>query len=113
MDRLQLFQNLVVLAASDGKFTEEEIQALVVRAEDWQIPNEEFETILVGIQSGDVDLHLPDTHDGRVELLSEMIRVMAADGSMAEVEKQLCATAAVKMDISNDELDQIIRSITA
>ena len=113
MDRLQLFQNLVIMAASDGKFAEEEIQALAVRAENWNISNEDFESILIGVRAGEVDLQLPESRAGRYELLGEMIRLMAADGELAEVEKHLCATVAVKMDISNEEIDAIIREATS
>jgi len=111
MERLQLFQNLVLLAASDGKFTEEEVQALAVRAEDWNISDEEFQSILVGLETGEVDMHLPEKRESRFELLSEMVRVMAADGDLAEVEKHLCATAAVRMDISIQEFEELVNSL--
>ncbi len=111
MEKYHLFQNLVVLAASDGKFTDEEIQALAIRAEQWNISNDDFNSILVGLQSGDVDLVLPENHEACVELLSEMVRVMAADGELAEIEKELCATAAVKMHISSTEFESILNSL--
>lgn len=111
MERLQLFQNLVLLAASDGKFTEEEVQALAVRAEDWNISDDEFQSILVGLETGEVDLHLPQKKEDRFELLSEMVRVMAADGDLAEVEKHLCATVAVRMDISTQEFEELVNSL--
>ena len=46
-----------------------------------------------------------------VEMLKELIHMMAADGELAETEKQLFATAAARMDISGDELNDIIDSI--
>lgn len=111
MDHLNLFQNLVFLAASDGKFTDEEVRALAVRAENWNISNEDFNSIIVGLQSGDVEMHLPEEREKRIELLSEMVRVMAADGELAEVEKHLCATAAVKMDLSNQDFEAILNAL--
>ena len=111
MDRYNLFQNLVVLAASDGKFTDEEVQALAIRAEQWDISNDDFNSIVVGLQSGDVDLVLPETHEKCVELISEMVRVMAADGELAEIEKELCATAAAKMEINSQEFETILSSL--
>ncbi len=111
MDKLNLFQNLVFMAASDGKFTDEEIQALAVRAESWNISNDDFDSIIVGLQSGDVDMILPETREQKTELLSEMVKIMAADGELAEVEKQLCATAAAKMDFTMQEFEQILSSL--
>ena len=111
MEKYQLFHNLVVLAASDGKFTDEEVQALAIRAEQWNISNDDFNSIIVGLQTGDVDLVLPESHDGCVELISEMVRVMAADGELAEIEKELCATAAAKMQISSGEFESILNAL--
>ena len=111
MDRYQLFQNLVFLAASDGKFTDEEIQALAVRAEAWNISNDDFDSIIIGLQSGDVEMHLPEEKEAREELLAEMVRIMAADGELAEIEKHLCATAAAKMDFTMQEFEQLLSSL--
>lgn len=44
-------------------------------------------------------------------MLRDLIRMMAADGDLADVEKDLFATAAAKMEISEDELNQIIDSV--
>ena len=111
MDRFILFQNLVFLAASDGKFTDEEIQALAVRAEAWNISDDDFDSIIVGLQSGDVEIQLPNNRESKVELLSEMIRIMAADGELAEIEKHLCATAAANMEFSMKEFEQLLSSL--
>jgi uncharacterized tellurite resistance protein B-like protein len=47
----------------------------------------------------------------RTAMLQDLIRVMAADGDLAEVEKRLFATAAAKMRLSDDELNEIINSV--
>lgn len=111
MDRQQLFTNLVNLAAIDGKFTEEEVQFLVGRAEMWGIPSDEFETALAGINE-EITLKLPETKANRIELLTEMIRLMAADGELAETEKGLCAAASASMDITSEEFVAIVDSLT-
>ena len=49
MDYLQLFNNLVNLAAIDGKFTDEEVHILAERAHVWNISSDEFETAMAGI----------------------------------------------------------------
>ena len=111
MDRTILFQNLVYFAAADGKFTEEELEFLALRAEDWQIPSDEFETALTGVLEGSMDLRLPESRQDRVTLLSEMIRLMAADGELAEIEKQLCAAASAKMEFTDTEFQEILEIV--
>ncbi len=110
MDKQYLFTNLVNLAAVDGKFTEEEIQFLVNRAEMWGIPTEEFETALAGLHN-EIQLNLPDDKTARVEMLKEMIRLMAADGELAETEMSLCAAASASMEISSAEFAVIVDSL--
>ena len=111
MDHLELFHNLVNLAAADNKITEEELEFLAVRAEDWGIPDEEMETALAGISTGEARIELPESRRERSELLSEMIRMMAADGELAEVEKRLCATASARMNFSTLEFEAILASV--
>ena len=41
-------------------------------------------------------------------MLSDLIRIMAADGKLSEVEKRLFALAAAKMGIERSELDDLI-----
>ena len=107
MDKQALFHNLVQLAAVDGKFTEEEVQHLVQRAVQWGIPTEEFETALASLDE-EVVLKIPVEQDGRLELMQQMIHLMAVDGELAETEKQLCATAAAKMEISGEDFSRLI-----
>lgn len=113
MNKLQLFTNLVNMASLDEKFTDQEIQFLVSRAERWGIPNDEFETILVGIQEQGPTFELPTSQAERRLLLEEMIRLIASDGELADVEKELLATVSGKMEFSSDEfrliLDDVIR----
>ena len=112
MENQELFQNLVQLAAVDGKFTEEEIRFLVVRAERWGIPNAEFETALASTDS-DVELTIPTEKPQRIEMLREMIRLMAVDGELADVEKRLCAAASACMEITSDEFTAIVNGLIA
>jgi uncharacterized tellurite resistance protein B-like protein len=110
MDRQYLFTNLVNLAAVDGKFTEEEVQFLVDRAERWGIATEEFETALAGVGE-EIALRLPAEKAERIELLAEMIRLMAADGELAETEKGLCAAASASMEITSEEFAALVDSL--
>ena len=111
MDAVQLFSNLVNLAAVDGKFAEAEIKFLVSRAHSLGLPDDEFETALVGISEGQIEISIPEDHSDRVHLLKEMIRLMAADGEMAEMEKEFCARASAKMDFNVDEFQRLLEEV--
>jgi hypothetical protein len=86
MERLALFHNLVNLAAADNKFTEEELEFLAVRAENWGISNDEFETAIAGLSTGTAQIHLPHSKRDRVELLREMIRLFSAEVEISDID---------------------------
>ena len=111
MKKLDLFRNLVVLAASDRRLTEEEVAFLATRAEAWDITQEEFEETLSFAVSPQAELQLPSEPDEQRELLREMIHLMAVDGHLADIEKDLCAAAAVAMGCSIDEFNRIVDSL--
>lgn len=113
MDKLETFHNLVNMAAIDNKFTDEEIQFLAQRANEWKISNDEFETALAGISEGHLEVTIPDAYEDRVLLLKEMIRIMAIDGELAEMEKRLCAQASGKMDFTTQQFGQILDEVIA
>jgi uncharacterized tellurite resistance protein B-like protein len=109
--RIALFHSLVNLAAIDDKFTEEEVAFLVDRAESWGISNDEFETALAGISTGEISVTIPEQHSDRIELLKEMIRLMAVDGEMAETEKRLCARASAQMDFNSIQFGELLEEV--
>lgn len=111
MDKQKLFHNLVQLAAVDGKFTEEEIQFLVARAEEWGIPTEEFETSLSSLGSGEIELDIPESKKDRLLMMRELILLMAVDGELAETEKQLCAAASAGMQLTSEEFCSVVDSL--
>lgn len=111
MEKLVIFHSLVNLAAADNKFTDEEIQFLVERAERWNIPTSEFETALAGLSEGTLEVTIPESHHDRVVMLKEMIRLMAIDGDMSETEKRLCAAASGKMEFNSRQFSQILDEV--
>jgi uncharacterized tellurite resistance protein B-like protein len=46
-----------------------------------------------------------------MQLLSDLIKIMAADGQLDEIEKRLFAVAAAKMNVQQRELDQLITKL--
>ena len=113
MQNVEIFHSLVNLAAADKKFTQEEIAFLIDRANQWQIPTDEFETAMAGIQEGTLEVTIPDSHEDRVLLLKEMIRLMAVDGEMADVEKRLCAQASHRMDFTSTQFASLLDEVIA
>jgi uncharacterized tellurite resistance protein B-like protein len=111
MDHVELFHNLVNLAAVDSKFSDQEINFLVDRANLWGIPNEEFETAMAGISTGEIQVNIPDSHEDRVMLMKEMLRLMAVDGEIADTEKRMCATVSGRMDFTSLQFSEILNEV--
>ena len=86
MDPIKLFHNLINLAAVDQKFTDEEIDYLIEVANRYNIPSEEFESGLTGIREGMIEVQLPEGEEDRQTLMKEMIKMMAVDGELNEME---------------------------
>ncbi|MDA1054293.1 MAG: TerB family tellurite resistance protein [Planctomycetota bacterium] len=104
-------RNLLVMAAADGSLTEREIAFLTERRERWAVPEDVFANAIRYAISDVAELEIPASHKERVEMLQDLLRMMAADGDLAEIEKKLFATASVAMNISDNELKEIIDSV--
>ena len=53
-------------------------------------------------------LRFPVDRDEQNAMLTDLIRIMAADGKLSEIEKRLFALAAAKMGIDRKDLDGLI-----
>ncbi len=111
MELLEKLKNLLVMAAADGTFTEREINFLADRCVQWGLSEDDFAAAIEYALQDGAHLHIPEQRHECVEMLQDLIRMMAADGRLAEMEKRLFATAAVKMGISDEELNAIIDSV--
>lgn len=111
MDLAVKLRNLLVMASADGSLTEREIAFLADRREKWGVPEDVFADAIRHAISDSPELELPESQEDRIDMLREMLQMMAADGELADVEKQLFATASVAMDISDEQLKEIIDSM--
>ncbi|MCA9164259.1 MAG: TerB family tellurite resistance protein [Pirellulaceae bacterium] len=111
MDRQTNFQNLMVMAAADGSFNEQELSFLSERCQRWGLSEGEFTAAIAYALSPSAKLTIPESAGERRGLLRELLLMMAADGQLAEIEKQLFAVAAAQMEISTEELDQMIDTL--
>lgn len=111
MTGFELFKNLLVMAASDGQLTEEEVAYLATKANRWNITEAQFGEALRFAVSNEAVVTIPPSAGERRQLLREMVRIMGIDGELAEIEKDLFAVVAATMQITDDELDQIIDDV--
>lgn len=113
MDRIKLLRNLVAMAAADGSFSEPEIELMVERAVAWGVEDPDLADLLSEVVANpESAIEIPDNREDCIELLEELVRMMAADGQLTEGEKAMFAAAAARMDITHAELDQLIADIT-
>lgn len=108
MQHLDHLKNLVIMAAADGALNEQEIALLVDRCAALGLAEEDLEKAIDFALSGNAKLRFPVDRAEQDQMLSDLIRMMAADGKLTEVEKRLFALAAAKMGIEKENLDALI-----
>jgi uncharacterized tellurite resistance protein B-like protein len=109
MDKLR---NLLVMAASDGRLTEREVNYLADRCKKWGLPESSFSDAITYALSEEAELTLPPRESERIEMLQDLMSMMAADGNLAETERHLFAIAAARMEISEERLNRMIDKLT-
>jgi uncharacterized tellurite resistance protein B-like protein len=108
VEQLDHLKNLVIMAAADGSLTEQEIDLLVDRCAGLGLAEEDLEKAIAFALSGEAKLKFPVDRAEQDRMLADLIRMMAADGHLREIEKRLFALAAAKMGIEKPELEAII-----
>ena len=58
-----------------------------------------------------IELKIPADKLERVEMIKQMIILMAIDGELADTEKSLCAAASASMELSSEEFAAIVDSM--
>lgn len=99
------------MSAADGSLTEQEISLLVDRSKELDLTEEDLEKAIAVAISRQATMVLPKDADQQEAVLEDLIRMMAADGQLAESEKRLFALAAAKMGFPNQRLDALIDRI--
>jgi uncharacterized tellurite resistance protein B-like protein len=111
MQPLDLLKNLVILAVADGSLSEQEVALLVDRCLHLGLNEDDLDKAIAYALGGNAKLVLPVDRQDQNQLLTEMIRMMAADGKLLEVEKRLFALTAAKMGLDRAELDKLIDNL--
>ena len=113
MDHAEVFRNLLIMAASDGRMEEAELRLLSHRAAEWGVTDDQFEDAIEAAMLGKAELSLPPDPADRIRLLKEMIRMMAADGHLSDAEKQLFALASSIVGLDGTQLNRLIDEVLA
>ncbi len=113
MDFLDQLKNLMIMAFADGSLTQGELELLSDRSVQWGLTEADFTAAVEFALSDAAELVIPPHPQDRVELLKDLLRVMAADGHLADTEKRIFAMAAAVMELPDGELDRIIDSVDA
>lgn len=108
MEQLDHLKNLVIMAAADGSLSEQEIAMLVDRCSALGLQEEDLEKAIAFALSGEAKLKFPVDRAEQNRMLADLMKMMAADGRLDEIEKRLFALAAAKMGIEKAELDALI-----
>lgn len=111
MKPIDHLKNLVIMASADGALTEREIDWLVDRCTELGLDEADLGNALEYAISEEAAMKLPRAPEEQERLLSDLIKIMAADGDLDEIEKRLFAVAAAKMNVQQDHLDQLITKL--
>jgi uncharacterized tellurite resistance protein B-like protein len=111
MENTELFRNLMVMAAIDGRFNNSEMELLADRCAMWGIDDNEFSAALEYALAPGAELTIPGDLPSQITFLKECLRVMGADGHLAEQEKQLFSLAAAQMKLNDGQLNDLIDEV--
>lgn len=113
MNRIETMRNLLAMAFADSTMTEREIQLLMDRSAEIGLDESEFAKAIQYALTHRGELQIPTSKPERIKLLGDLLKVMAADGVLADAEKKLFASAAVAMQISDAEVNAMIDGLTS
>jgi uncharacterized tellurite resistance protein B-like protein len=108
MQHLDHLKNLVIMASADGSLSEREIALLVDRCSEMGLEEADLGKAVAFALSEEASIKLPKERNEQLAMLADLMKVMAADGKLSEVEKRLFALAAAKMGIDKEELEHLI-----
>lgn len=108
MERFEQLRNLVVMAVADGSLGEHELSLMAQRCGELGLDEDELRAAIQFALSDNASLRLPTDEAEQEALMTDLIRMMAADGHLSESEKRLFALAAAKMNFSDEKVNQLI-----
>lgn len=108
MEPAERLRNLMVMALADGSLAEREVNYLTDRCLQMGLGETELrDAIRFALEDGaEVKLHAGS--EEAESLLTDFLRMMAADGRLTEDEKQLFAICAAKLGYSGSDVNALI-----
>ena len=104
--KLEHFANIVAVAASDGKISDEELELLKDRATEYGLSENDVNNLLDNAQS--LEFIIPMNQVEREEQLSEAVLMSMIDGEIANEEYEICLKIAEKLGFNKKYLTYII-----
>jgi uncharacterized membrane protein YebE (DUF533 family) len=101
-------RNLLVMALADGSLGEREVNFLTDRCVEMGLGEDELRDALRFALEDGAQIELPSDPQEAESLLADMLRMMAADGSLDESEKRLFAVCAAKLGLGLPEIDALV-----
>ena len=111
MDSIHHLRNMVIMAVVDGEFTEREITFLVDRSRQLGLDVDDLEDSIAYALTEDPAISLPQDPQELVDIFKDLVRIMAADGKLSDLEKRLFSVAAAKGGLDTDEINAIFDSV--
>ena len=103
------FANLLVVAYSDGKLTEKELDFLAQTAVNYGLEEQEIREMLENIES--LKFQIPLNNEEREKQLIDAIYLSLIDGQIAEREYQICLLLSERLGLTKKYLDKTIELI--
>ena len=106
--RQKRLRNLVVMAFADGSLGEREVNLVADRCAQLGLDEYDLQQAIQFGLGDEAALEIPDDRVDCESLLRDLIRMMAADGTLEEGEKRLFALAAAKMSMTAADVERLI-----
>ena len=100
------------MALADGSLCEREVNFVTDRCAALGLGEDELREAVRFALNEDAAVSLPTEPEAQEALMTDLLRMMAADGQLTETEKRLFALAAAKLNFDAQQLDQLIQRLS-
>ncbi len=107
MDSQRHLRNLLVMALADGSLGEREVHFVTDRCVELGLDERDLRDAVRFALDEQAELDLPTDPTAQEALLTDLFRMMAADGVLSENEKRFLAIVAAKFGYDSDRLEAL------
>ncbi len=105
-------RNLLVMALADGSLCEREVNFVTDRCLQLGLGEDELRQAIRYAMDDSAAVSLPTDAIAQDSVMNDLLRMMAADGQLAEPEKRLFALAAAKLGYDTARMDSLLDRLT-